>query len=176
MRVVRGLLGPVALGVALLGSGCREEPAEEASPGTGASAPGELAQPPSAGAPRASQPGFAPDTMRSEATPEDGPTELEGAPPTGRLSVDSIVGQYRNHYAAGQVDVVAEGGTATQPEIEEEAKRRTALDFGYVEMTAWSDMVADLTQAQRAELAQRIEQANRELRQALQREVPDPER
>lgn len=174
MRVVRGLLGALALGVALLGSGCGEEPADEVDPETGASAPGELAQPPSAGAPRAAQPGFAPDTMWAEASETETPADQ--APATSELSVDSIVGQYRNHYAAGQVDVAAEGGTATQAEIEEEAKRRTALDFGYVEMTAWSDMIADLTEAQRAELTQRIEQANRELRQAVQREDPDTER
>ena len=84
--------------------------------------------------------------------------------------MDSIVAQYRNHYAAGQVDAATEGGEGTSAEIEEEAKRRTALDFGYVERTAGEDMVADLTQEQRAELGRRIEQATRELDQALQRE------
>ena len=151
----------------LLAGGCGEEPAEEAGPADETSAAGELAQPPSAGAPRATQPGFTPDTMRGEAEAD---TSFQPAPTTSDLSVDSIVAQYRNHYAAGQVDVATEGGEGTSAEIEEEAKRRTALDFGYVEQTAWSDMVADLTQEQRAELSRRIEQATRELDQALRRE------
>lgn len=164
------LLFPAAIAFLLLAGGCGEEPAEEAGPADQTSAAGELAQPPSAGAPRATQPGFAPDTMRAEAAEADTSVRLEPAPTTSELSVDSIVMQYRNHYAAGQVDAATEGGEGTSAEIEEEAKRRTALDFGYVEQTAWSDMVADLTQEQRAELTRRIEQATRELDQALQRE------
>lgn len=170
------LLFPAAIAFLLLAGGCGEEPAEEAGPADETSAAGELAQPPSAGAPRATQPGFAPDTMRAEAAEADTSVQLEPAPTTSELDVDSIVMQYRNHYAAGQVDVATEGGTGTAAEIEDEAKRRAALDFGYVEQTAWADMVADLTREQRAELTRRIEQANRELDQALRREGVPAER
>lgn len=172
MRPV-SLIGPAAIAVLLLAGGCGEEPAEEAGPADETSAAGDLAQPPSAGAQRATQPGFAPDTMRAGAQADTVP---EPAPATSELSVDSIVTQYRNHYAAGQVDVATEGGTGTAAEIEEEAKRRAALDFGYVEQTAWADMVADLTREQRAELTRRIDEANRELEQALRREGVPTER
>jgi hypothetical protein len=53
------------------------------------------------------------------------------------------------------------------PVIVEAAKRRTALDFGYVEMSAWMDLMADLTELQRADVTRRIDEANRELAREL---------
>ncbi|MGH7572135.1 MAG: hypothetical protein ACREMK_09870 [Gemmatimonadota bacterium] len=163
----------IAFMVVVLGTVCGEQPPGEADSAPGTAASGELAQPPSAGAPRAAQPGFSPDTMRPEAAVDDTLAGQGAAPATSDLSVDSIVGQYRNHYAAELVEIRT--GEAGAEDAAEAAKRRTALDFGYVEMTAWSDMVADLTEAQRAELVQRIEQANRELAREVRREDPGGE-
>lgn len=158
-------------------SGCGEEPpADDPSSAPGTAATGELAQPPSADAPRATQPGFSPDTLRPDTTGDDAAVGLDPPPVTSDLDVDSIVSQYRNHFAAELVDRRTEGPAPGAADVEEAARRRTALDFGYVEPTgAWSDMVADLTGAQRAELAQRIDQANRELGAELRRADPDAE-
>ncbi len=173
---LRELLGVVALAVVLLGTGCGEEPADEIGSAPGETPSGELAQPPSAGAPRATQPGFSPDTVRPDTTGEDTPAGMGAAPATSDLDVDSIVSQYRNHFAAELVDRRTEGAAPGAADVEEAARRRTALDFGYVEDTgAWSDMVADLTESQRAELSQRIDQANRELGAELRRADPDAE-
>ncbi|MGH7550064.1 MAG: hypothetical protein ACREK3_04835 [Gemmatimonadota bacterium] len=174
-RDLRPLRLAATLLVVILGTGCGEQPPDEDASAPGDPAPSELAQPPSAGAPRASQPGFSPDTMRPDAAEEDTLAMLDAAPATSDLSVDSIVGQYRNHYAAELVEIRTGDAGAEEVDAVEAAQRRTALDFGYVEMTAWSDMVADLTEAQRTELARRVEQANRELAQEVQREDPGGE-
>ncbi|MGH7563919.1 MAG: hypothetical protein ACREK5_05805 [Gemmatimonadota bacterium] len=171
----RALRAATALVVVMLGVGCGEQPRGEDASAPGAPASGELAQPPSAGAPRATQPGFAPDTMRPEATGDDTLAGLD-APATSDLSVDSIIGQYRNHYAAELVEIRTGDAGAEEGDAVEAAKRRTALDFGYVELTAWSDLVADLTEAQRAELERRVEQANREVARELRREDAGQER
>ncbi len=166
----------VAVLVLILGLGCGERPPEDDADAPGAPASGELARPPSADAPRATQPGFAPDTMRPEATEGDTLPALDTAPATSDLSVDSIVGQYRNHYAAELVEIRTGDAGTEDVDAVEAAKRRTALDFGYVEMTAWSDMVADLTASQRAELGRRVDQVNREVARDLQREDPGSNR
>ena len=166
----------IAVMVAMLGAGCGEQPPDDDASAPGDPASGELARPPSADAPRATQPGFAPDTMRPEAATDDTLAGLEAAPATSDLSVDSIVGQYRNHYAAELVEIRTGDAGAEEVDAVEAAKRRTALDFGYVEITAWSDMVADLTEPQRAELERRVEQANQEVARDLQREDPGADR
>ena len=158
------------IALAVLGAACGERPPEEAASEADTTASGELVQPPSADAPRTSQEGFAPDTVHPEAAAGDTLAGAGEAPATSELSVDSIVARYRNNYGGEFVERSAEGPGASEAELIEAAKRRTALDFGYVEDTAWSDMVADLTLAQRTELARRIEEASRELAQELRAE------
>jgi hypothetical protein len=132
----------------------------------------DLALPPSAGAPRGDVTGEMPDTLTTEeAAPLDtttpGPTETVGPVPPERLHVDAIVNAYRRYYQ----EIFAEFGSdvrgGVDPEMVEEAKHRTALEFGFVDVQAWNDMVSELTPSQRAELAPRIAAANRDLGQQL---------
>lgn len=131
----------------------------EGPPGAGEAAEGDtlasLVQPPSADAPRASAEGFTPDTVRPDAV-----DSLDPAPQVSELDVDSIVARYTNNYGSELVQTGSEVQGEVDPEIVEAAKRRTALEFGYVELTAWMDLMGDLTEAQRTELTRRIEEAN----------------
>lgn len=140
----------------------------EAQPGAGEAAEGDtlagLVQPPSADAPRASAEGFAPDTVRPDAVEQD---SLGPAPQVSELDVDSIVARYTNNYGSELVQTGSEVQGEVDPEIVEAAKRRTALEFGYVELTAWMDLMADLTEAQRTELTRRIDEANAALAREL---------
>jgi hypothetical protein len=153
-------LALVILAVAACGG---EEP-----PGAGEATQGDtlagLAQPPSAGAARASAEGFAPDTVRPDTVGED---TLGPAPGVSELDVDSIVARYSDNYGSELVQTGSDVQGAVDPEIVEAAKRRTALDFGYVEIGAWMDLMADLTEAQRTDVTRRIEEANRRLAREL---------
>jgi hypothetical protein len=120
-----------------------------------------LAQPPSADAPRAAAEGFTPDTVRP------GQDSLGPAPATSELDVDSIVSRYRSNYGSELVQTGSEVRGQVDPVIVEAAKRRTALDFGYVEISAWTDLMVDLTELQRADVTRRIDEANRELAREL---------
>ncbi|HEY7602603.1 MAG TPA: hypothetical protein VIB60_08865 [Methylomirabilota bacterium] len=154
----------VSLALVVLSTACGgEEPPEggEAAPGDSLAG---LAQPPSAGAPRATAEGFAPDTVRPGAAGQD---SLAPAPATSELDVDSIVSRYRSNYGSELVQTGSEVRGQVDPVIVEAAKRRTALDFGYVEMSAWMDLMADLTELQRADVTRRIDEANRELAREL---------
>ncbi len=152
-----------SLAFVILAAACGEEPPETRDAGVGDSLAG-LAQPPSAGAPRASVEGFAPDTVRPAATGVD---SLGPAPETSELDVDSIVSRYRANYGSELVQTGSEVQGQVDPAIVEAAKRRTALDFGYVEISAWTDLMADLTEPQRTEVTRRIDEVNRELAREL---------
>ncbi|HKY60658.1 MAG TPA: hypothetical protein VJP59_06560 [Gemmatimonadota bacterium] len=140
----------------------------EGPPEPGVTADGDtlagLAQPPSAGAPRTSTEGFAPDTVRPGTAGED---SLGPAPAVSELDVDSIVARYSSNYGSELVQTGSDVQGDVDPAIVEAAKRRTALDFGYVEISAWMDLMADLTEAQRAEVTRRIDEANRRLAREL---------
>jgi hypothetical protein len=140
----------------------------EEPPGAGEAVGGDtladLAQPPSAGAPRASAEGFAPDTVRPDTLGED---SLGPAPVTSELDVDSIVSRYSANYGSELVQTGSDVQGDVDPEIVEAAKRRTALDFGYVEIGAWTDLMADLTEVQRNEVTRRIDEVNRQLAREL---------
>lgn len=153
----------VSLVVVILMAGCGEQPPEARDAGTGDTLAG-LAQPPSAGAPRAAAEGFTPDTVRPGAAGQD---SLGPAPATSELDVDSIVSRYRSNYGSELVQTGSEVRGEVDPVIVEAAKRRTALDFGYVEITAWTDLMADLTELQRADVTRRIDEVNRELAREL---------
>ena len=155
-------LGSLAL--VILASACGGETPPEAGEGAGRDTLTGLAQPPSAGAPRASAEGFAPDTVRPGAAGAD---SLGPAPETSELDVDSIVARYRDNYGSELVQTGSEVQGSVDPEIVEAAKRRTALDFGYVEIGAWKDLMADLTELQRADVTRRIDEVNRELAREL---------
>ena len=140
----------------------------EAPPEAGEVAEGDtlagMAQPPSAGAPRASAEGFAPDTVRPDTVGED---SLGPAPEVSELDVDSIVARYRDNYGSELVQIGSDVQGEVDPEVVEAAKRSTALGFGYVEIGAWTDLMADLTEVQRTELTRRIDEVNRELAREL---------
>jgi hypothetical protein len=150
----------VSLVVVVLMAACGEQPPEARDAGTGDTLAG-LAQPPSADAPRAAAEGFTPDTVRP------GQDSLAPAPATSELDVDSIVSRYRSNYGSELVQTGSEVRGQVDAAIVEAAKRRTALDFGYVEMSAWMDLMADLTELQRADVTRRIDEANRELAREL---------
>lgn len=133
---------------------------------------GAIALPPSAAAPRT-----APDTA-GEAPPvvrdRPGPMETVGPVPPPVLDVGAIVSGYRKYYG----DLFSEMGSAVRgdvdPKLVEEAKHRTALDFGFVKVSAWKDMVGRLSAAQRSDLDQRIAAANRDLATRLHGRPPAP--
>ena len=148
----------------ILASACGGEAPPEDGEAAGSDTLAGLAQPPSAGAPRASAENFTPDTVRPDTVGED---SLGPAPEVSELDVDSIVARYRDNYGSELVQIGSEVQGAVDPEIVEAAKRSTALGFGYVEIGAWTDLMADLTEAQRTELTRRIDEVNRELAREL---------
>jgi hypothetical protein len=124
---------------------------------------GQLVLPPSAGAARAPMEAGYPDTLVPGA-PDDtlAPEGTVGNVPPATLDLRTIVNAYRRFY--GQIYV--EMGSSVRGNVDgalvEEAKHRTALEFGYVDANAWNDMLADLAGDERADLAERIV-ANRAL-------------
>ncbi len=148
--------------------------AEERGPGSAAdSARGDLALPPSGGAPRASTQGHAPDTVRPEGLDLPDTTGAGFAAESNRhlsseeLDVDSIAAVYRDHYRSEYLDrhEVRAGDLDLQldPEVVAAAERRTALQFGYVDLDGWEQLLADMIEPQRLELARRIDAFHREL-------------
>lgn len=151
---------------------------------------GRIALPPSAGAPRADLPGGGPDTLRPVADslavpPEEVDWRIEdtgdAAPetrPAGRrrapeeFDIPTVVDAYRRYYTETFHEMGSEVRGGSDPALERDAKRRVALDWGYVEVGAWSDMVADMTRDQRIVLADRIAAANADLGGRLQTTGP----
>lgn len=160
----------VALAICLLAA-CEGGGADRAA-APADSVAGDLALPPSAGAPRASVPGSAPDTVRPGGESRD---TLGVVPEPGRhlspaeLDVDSIAARYRNHYRSEFIDRRELTGVDPDfdldPAVVEAAKRRAALEWGYIEQNAWDQLLADLSESQRLELARRVDAFHRELQQ-----------
>src|SRR5687768_14160831 len=97
---------------------------------------GELALPPSGGAPSPRAGGASPDTVSAEdAAPHDttmpGLTETVGPVPPARLDVGAIVNVYRRNYQ----ELFSEFGSEVRNDVDsklvEDAKRMTALDHGF---------------------------------------------
>lgn len=160
----RALRFALALAVLTAVAACGGSDAEDGELRRDVSASGGLAQPPSAGAPRAQLPNSVPDTVRGSAAADTTVTEEFGpAPPPRSMDVPPIVEAYRQYYIE---EFHERGSTVTggvDPALVSDAKRRTALDYGFVEVGAWATLVATLLPEQRVALAARIEEANRSL-------------
>lgn len=159
------LMGRLAV-LALLALGaCDREgavPAEDEAPLD------ELALPPSASAPRRSLPGGVPDTVTvDERTPVvrdlPGPDETVGPVPPAVLDIGTIVNAYHRYYVALFHEMGSDVRNDVDPRLVEDAKRRTALDFGFVQAGAWNQMVRELSAAQRTSLAERVAATNQDL-------------
>lgn len=160
----------VALAICLLAA-CGEGGGDRAA-APADSVAGDMALPPSGGAPRASLRGSAPDTVRPEG---ESPDTLGVVPDPGRhlspaeLDVDSIAARYRGHYRSEYIDrrelTVGDPDLDLDPAVVEAAQRRTALEWGYVEQNAWDQLLGDLSESQRLELARRVDAFHRELQQ-----------
>ena len=125
---------------------------------------GQLVLPPSAGAARTPQEAGYPDTLVPGA-PDDSlaPEGTVGNVPPPTLDVRTIVNTYRRFYGQIYVEMGSAARGNVDPELVEEAKHRTALEFGYVDANAWNEMLAELPGDDRADLAERIAIANRAL-------------
>lgn len=163
-RIVVGAL------VGVLALACGGEAPEETAdaPGAEAEPSRDFALPPSAGAPRASQPGRVPDTVRP--TPDSAAGETgEFAVREGRrrapeeFDLGAMVASYRRYYREELVEMGSEVRGNVDPEIARDARRRVALEWGYVDIGAWGDLLADLTADQRAVLDNRLAAANESL-------------
>lgn len=160
---VRGALLVVAL---LAGIGCGDdEPRADRSTPDAVDAD-ELAQPPSAAASRASLPGRTPDTVRPEGRealpPDRGDAGSRRLSPD-ELDVDAIVEAYRRYYIAEYYEQGSDLRGDVDPELIVDVKRRTALDWGYVNVGAWDALTADMRPAQRSRLNTEIASVNRAL-------------
>lgn len=132
--------------------------------------PGELALPPSAGAPRVRRDEWAPDTFHPDSVDEFEIVDLDSFPlgeigPGSRdPSVDAVADSYRRHYA----EALDSEGSAVRGridrQIQQEAERRTAEERGFGD---WTEMIEALTPEQRARLVDRLNEANIELSRDL---------
>lgn len=150
---------------------CDREADSEPSAADDTLAGGDLALPPSASAPRPALPGTGPDTVRPAEVPT-GDTlgasgETVGPVPPPVLDVGAVVNSYRRYYRELFVEEGSDVRGSVDPQLIEDAKRRTALDFGYVDVDAWNEMVSAMTPAQRSVLAQRVAESNRDLAREL---------
>ncbi|HUP18909.1 MAG TPA: hypothetical protein VM778_03025 [Gemmatimonadota bacterium] len=167
-----------ALALALvLACGGGDDPARSASE---VDEEGRIVLPPSANAPRGTLPGGGPDTLRPV------PDTLAGPEPDWRIEEDpagrhrapeefdlqGIVDAYRRYYTELYYEEGSDVRGGIDPVLEGNAKRRIALDWGYVEVGAWSDMVDDMSRNQQIVLADRIAAANGELAERLHGQAP----
>ena len=158
----------LALGAMLaLGSGCGGEEHERGtgSPAADSIEADQLALPPSAAAPRASLPARTPDTLRPDGLP---PVEPGVENPSRRrapdeLDVDAIVDAYRRYYRAEFHERGSQVRGDVDPQLVEYAKRRVALDWGYVRIGAWNDLTRDMLPGQRDRLHTSIASVHRAL-------------
>ncbi|MEJ2152598.1 MAG: hypothetical protein P8Y29_06560 [Gemmatimonadota bacterium] len=144
-------------------------PLERTAP-VSSSEPGEIVLPPSAKVPRASLPGFTPDTIRPEGmiAPD---TLFEGFGGVALAATDlpTIVDGYREYYRDELDTRGSNVEGAVDPRLAESAKRRTANDWGYSGSGGWSNLVGQLPDEMRVALANRILIADRELVAELHR-------
>jgi hypothetical protein len=139
---------------------------------------GELALPPSAGAPRVMRDAAPPDTFQPDTTDEfvippfDSVPFLNLGPGIVDVEVELVARSYRGHYT----NVVTAEGTAVRGRIDrqlqQEAERRTAQERGF---TDWTAMIEALSPEQRALLVDRLNEANIELARELHGSADEPE-
>ena len=152
------MMRAIGAGLLVFALACSERaPLERTAPGETA-VDAELSLPPSASMPRASLPGHAtPDTIRPEG--EVAPDSLfEGfggvVPGVGDLSaiVEAYAAYYRDEH--GRVGSTVEGGI--DPMLARDARRRAANDWGFAGRDGWAQLVDQLPDGARVELANRI--------------------
>jgi hypothetical protein len=139
---------------------------------------GELALPPSAGAPRVMRDAAPPDTFRPDTigefviAPFDSVSFPSSGPGIVDVEVELVARSYRGHYT----NVVTAEGTAVRGRIDrqlqQEAERRTAQERGF---TDWTAMIEALSPEQRALLVDRLNEANIELARELHGSADEPE-
>jgi hypothetical protein len=143
---------------------------------------GELALPPSAGAPRVMRDAAPPDTFQPDSSDEFAITPFDSLPFPGAIpgalpgavdvEVELLARSYRGHYT----DVVAAEGTAVRGRIDrqlqQEAERRTAQERGFPD---WTGLIEALSPEQRARLVDRLNEANIELARELHGSSDEPE-
>lgn len=167
----------LAVGAAACGGGGPDE--EDTSDRRVLDRDGGVALPPSANAPRASLPGRTPDTVRpvDDATVDPRTDTLGVEPPPGRrrspeeFDLAAMVNAYREYYREEYVEQGSDVRGDVDPGLVDDARRRMALDWGYVEVGAWRDMTSDMTADQRAVLSNRMEAAD----ETLARELHGPD-
>ena len=166
--------GALALALACGGG---DDPAETASEVDG---DGRIVLPPSGDARRATAAGGSPDTLRPTPDSLAGPgTDWRiQEDPAGRhrspeeFDLQGIVDAYRRYYTELYYEEGSDVRGGIDPALESDAKRRTALDLGYVEVGSWADMVSDMNRDQQIVLADRISAANGELARRLHGQSP----
>lgn len=174
-----------AVAAVLVATGCGGDGADrETSPDRDVQdRSGDVALPPSANAPRANLPGRSPDTVRpaDDATVDPGSDTLGLDPLTDRrrspeeFDLAAIVNAYRRYYREEFVEQGSDARDRVDRELVEHAKRRIALDWGYVDVGAWRDMLSDMTADQRAVLSNRLQAADEVLARDLHGPgAPDP--
>lgn len=174
--MIRALALRAAL-VAMACGGDGNDPAAEERPGVRVA--GELALPPSAGAPRVMRDAAPPDTLRPDSVDEFEVAELDGVPfpeafgpGAPDAEVERVARSYRGHYT----DIVGAEGTAVRGRIDrqlqQEAERRTAQQFGFPD---WTAMIEALSPEQRARLVDRLNEANIDLARELHGSAGEPE-
>lgn len=153
-----------------LAVGCSDQvPLERTAP-VSSSEPGEIVLPPSAKVPRASLPGFTPDTIRPEGMiAPDTLFEGFGGLALAASDLPAIVDGYREYYRDEHTTRGSNVEGAVDPRLAETAKRRTANDWGYSGSGGWSNLVGQLPDALRIALANQILIADRELTAELHR-------
>lgn len=147
-----------------LSIGCSDQvPLERTAPAS-SSELGEIVLPPSAKVPRASLPGFTPDTIRLEGmTAPDTLFEGFGGFALAVTDLPAIVDGYREYYRDEHNSRGSNVEGAVDPRLAETAKRRTANDWGFSGSGGWSNLVGQLPRETRVELANQILIADREL-------------
>lgn len=175
--VIRRLHVPVVLWVALAALACGDDNAGiDARPRVLES--GELALPPSAGAPRVTRDAWAPDTFRPDSIDEFEIVDLDsvpfGVPGLGGTdpAVEALADSYRRHYG----EALDSEGSAVRGridrQIQQEAERRTAQERGFSD---WTAMIEAMSPEQRARLVDRLNAANVELARDLHGTVDQEE-
>lgn len=173
---VRGAAVATAL-AGILATGCGGDGADGGAERTTDDRTGDVALPPSANAPRASLPGRSPDTLRPEADTMVVDPLAEPAPAPGRrrspeeFDLGAVVAAYQRYYREEYVEQGSDVRGRVDPGLVEDAKRRVALDWGYVDVGAWRSMLADMTADQRTVLSNRIGAAD----ETLSRELHGPD-
>jgi hypothetical protein len=171
--MIRALILCAALAAVACGG---DEQSSDARPRVRGS--GELALPPSAGAPRVIRDAAPPDTFQPDTTgefviaPFDSVPFPNPGPSIVDVEMELVARSYRGHYT----NIVGAEGTAVRGRIDrqlqQEAERRTAQERGFSD---WTAMIEALSPEQRALLVDRLNEANIELARELHGSADEPE-